>query len=340
MRRSLFIIVFLFHIIPILPQSFELINTKFETSGFECMAITPDGKNLISGHLDGTMVLWNLEKMQAIKRVEVSKEMIISISINANGDKLVVCGKSNSIKVYDLPHLNLVHSITTIEPSLNFATFSSDDKWIYYGGQNSTKKDIFGTVIANKPFGALYRAPSYEGLTRGVENLVDDENGAKILYSITDGIIDSKNNRILFSRGYEIFCFDQELLKITRKIKLAGLINSVAILDNIIYAWCNKDLLRIELRDSMHEITHKIKAVKLAEGECYSRIAISSNKLFVVTGDDGNNVNVWNSTNLKLTQSLVAHDSKVRSFAFSNGDSLLFTGDYGGALNVWRLNLN
>ena len=66
------------------------------------MAISPDGKQLLSASFDGTMRLWDLQTGKEIRRFDGPGNFVESVSFTPDG-KRAVCsyGPGSAAKVYD-----------------------------------------------------------------------------------------------------------------------------------------------------------------------------------------------------------------------------------------------
>src|SRR5688572_15274757 len=151
-------IISIFYNFDINAQSFEFVNSQFEASGFECMAKSPDKKYVVSGHLNGTIVVWDLEKLQAVQHINALKGTVVCLAFNKSGNKLGVCGWDNNVQIYRYLDCKLLDTVTAPMSILTFVTFNPDDQWIFFGEQNQPKTKMFGEQVVQLPFGALLRA--------------------------------------------------------------------------------------------------------------------------------------------------------------------------------------
>jgi WD40 repeat protein len=80
----------------------ETRSFKGHTKDVRRVAISPDGKQLLSGSFDGTMRLWDLETGKEIKRYDGPGHFVESVCFTPDGKRAVCCyGPQNEQTIYD-----------------------------------------------------------------------------------------------------------------------------------------------------------------------------------------------------------------------------------------------
>ncbi|MHA1232401.1 MAG: WD40 repeat domain-containing protein [Candidatus Helarchaeota archaeon] len=87
------------------------------------IAISPDGKYLISGSFDNTIIIWNIKNRSILRKLEGHKDAVISVSITPDGKQVVSGSKDKTVRIWDLEtgsllqilegHNDLVCSVAT-----------------------------------------------------------------------------------------------------------------------------------------------------------------------------------------------------------------------------------
>lgn len=106
----------------------------------ESVAISSDGKYMISGSRDATIKLWDLPSGKEIQIFKGHKDCINSIAISHDSNRIVSASDDKTIKVWDL---NSTKEIQTFKGHKNRVTsviFSYDRKFIISASDDKTIK--------------------------------------------------------------------------------------------------------------------------------------------------------------------------------------------------------
>jgi WD40 repeat protein len=103
------------------------------------VAVSPDGKTLISGCADKTINVWNLNTGKLIRTFTGDLGEISSLAVSPNGNFLAVgsCDKSN-VRVWYLPTGKLLHTLLGHQKPVNVVVISPDGQ-ILASGSNKIK---------------------------------------------------------------------------------------------------------------------------------------------------------------------------------------------------------
>jgi WD40 repeat protein len=338
LKRCIFLIAFI-SISQLFSQSFVLVDSKEEFSGFECITVSLDHQYLLSGQTNGQLLLWDLNKKLVLKRVEAHQKQINSIFFNPKGDQIVTAGNDGQIVIYSYPSLEIIKTILVPHTVFNFAVFSADGKWVYFGGNGEITRNWLGELRYSTPFSVLYRS-SLANDSKKPEIVVKDETGNTALPTITDGNAMAADNDIVFCRGNKLMVFNHTQQQIKSTTTLPVTLNALLPCDSVIYVWGDKWLMKVEKLMDNYVVTNRVMAGTNSAFSGYSRILLSQHHKFLVTGDDSNFVNIWTPMELKHLQKLKGHTGAVRTFVFYNNDSILITAGYDKRIKFWHYNPN
>ena len=81
------------------------------TDEVHAVAVTPDGKQVISGSWDGSLRVWDIENGQMSRSLGEGKGKVYTVVITPDGKKAVSGGVFTPVCVWDLQNGQLLHSL-------------------------------------------------------------------------------------------------------------------------------------------------------------------------------------------------------------------------------------
>jgi WD40 repeat protein/endonuclease YncB( thermonuclease family) len=124
--------------IPLAPEPTERACLRGHTNAVQALAITPDGKTLVSGSKDRTLKLWDLTTGKEWATLQGHRGFVESVAISADGKTLASGGHDTQIKLW---HLAAGRELLPLEgqPSrIGALAFSPDGKLLASGGYDQT----------------------------------------------------------------------------------------------------------------------------------------------------------------------------------------------------------
>ncbi|WGV26771.1 protein kinase domain-containing protein [Halotia branconii] len=110
------------------------------SSWINSVAISPDGKTLVSGSSDETIKLWNLETGEQIRTFTGHSESVNSVAISPDGKTLVSGSSDETIKLWNLETGEQIRTFTGHSESVNSVAISPDSKTLVSGSSDETIK--------------------------------------------------------------------------------------------------------------------------------------------------------------------------------------------------------
>jgi WD40 repeat protein len=118
----------------------EIFTLKGHTQNVNVLAISPDGKKLVSGSDDKNIKVWNLETGKLIRTLSGHSDSVHALAISKNGKILVSAGDDKTIKVWDLTTGTLNRSWIGHADWVRSLAMSADGKTIASGSFDKTIK--------------------------------------------------------------------------------------------------------------------------------------------------------------------------------------------------------
>jgi WD40 repeat protein len=123
-------------------------TTTGHSGGINALAITPDGKILVSASEDKTIILWSLPHLTFIKKLEGHTDAVMALAITPDGKILASAGKDKRIILWNLPEGS--KKLALIDLNVN----TSNQKGSSFQAVNSVGTTVTYTVPCGTPLPA------------------------------------------------------------------------------------------------------------------------------------------------------------------------------------------
>jgi WD40 repeat protein len=104
------------------------------------VSISSDGQTLVSGSLDNTIKIWNLETGELRRTLTGHDSSVYSVSISSDGQTLVSGSDDKTIKIWNLETGELRRTLTGHDSSVYSVSISSDGQTLVSGSLDNTIK--------------------------------------------------------------------------------------------------------------------------------------------------------------------------------------------------------
>jgi len=95
------------------------------------VAVSRDGRYIVSGSHDTTIKVWNIEKKELLKTLEGHKSDVISVVISGDG-KYIASSSDKSIKIWDREKGILLKTLEKQKYYITSLAINRDGKYILY----------------------------------------------------------------------------------------------------------------------------------------------------------------------------------------------------------------
>jgi WD40 repeat protein len=277
-----------------------------------CIAITPDGKTLVTGSLDSTIKVWDLATGSLRATLTGHVKDVNSIAISPDGKTLVSGGDDSTVKVWDLATGTVRATLTGHTGGVSAVAISADGLTAVSGSWDSTIKvwdlatGTLKTTIAgnSNDVNAVAISPDGRTLVSGGDDStvkVWDLATGKERATLTDhtdsvwSVAISPDGRTLVSGSW----------------------------DKTIKVW---DMATGTLTTTLTGHTDRV-----------SSVAISPDGRTLVSGSWDSTIKVWDLGTGTLKITLKGHTSPVWSVAISPDRQKIISGSGDKTIKIWRM---
>ena len=287
------------------------------------IAFGPDGKTLVSGDANGSIILWDLKTRQLTAMLQTGELQIYSVAFSPDGKKLVSSGRVNSILLWRLSDSNggasVIDSLSDQSSSITNVTFSPDGNilisstddgsvilWDVSNAEN-TPQEVSQPI--GKPLGR--HPPIGYGLSFSPD-------GKKLASCSLDGTIILWNVETVQPIGKPLNGCEYSVAFSPDGRKLAS-----GSLDGTIILWNAETVQPIGSPLVTH--TKRIRS-----------IAFSPDGKKLASGSGDGTIIVWDVEKTQPTgQTLSGHRDSVTSMVFNGDGKILVSGSDDGAIILW-----
>jgi WD40 repeat protein len=279
------------------------------------MALTADGKRLISGGQSGALLLWNLENHQAPRFLKGHTGDVDAVAMSADGKRAVSGARDNTLRVWDLESDQPPRVLEGHTKSVDAVALSADGKRAVSGSFDGTLRvwDLTG----NQPSRVL------KGHTAEVMAVALSADGRRAVSG---------------SHDKTVLVWDLERDQPPRVLKgHVKSIYAVALSADGTRAISGSEDATLRLWDLEH---HQPPRVLKGHTSGIKTVALTSNGERAVSGAEDNTLRVWDLENDQPPRVLKVHTAGVVAVALSADGTRAVSGARDNTLRVWDLGDN
>jgi WD40 repeat protein len=280
------------------------------TDWVRAMALSPDGRTIVSGSLDRTVKVWDAHDGRLLRSLEGHTAWVNAVALSADGRTIVSGSEDRTVKVWDAASGRLLRSLEGHTDAVLAVALSADGRTIVSGSEDRTVK------VWDAHDGRLLR--SLEGHTDAVTAVALSADGRTIVSGSLDRTVkvwDAHDGRLLRSLAGHTYEVTAVALSPDGRTIVSG--SS----DRTLKVWDAHDG---RLRRSLEGHTDWVRAV-----------AVSPDGRTIVSGAWDSTVKVWDAHDGRLLRSLEGHTDWVRAVALSADGRTIVSGSSDRTLKVW-----
>jgi len=276
------------------------------------VALSPDGKHIVSGGEDNTIKVWDTKTGAEVMTISITAGNEEScVAISPDGKRIVSGDDSGQVNVWDVASGKEVMTLKGHERFVSSVAFSQDGKLIASGSYDDTVKvwdAETGKQVMTLPgheSGVTCVAFSPDG-----KRIVSGDNWGKI--RVWDAVT---GNKMLTLEEYWVSSVS---FSPDGKLMVVGGGNEIQIWDAT--------------------TTTKVTTLRGHDGSTLS-VAFSPDGKNVVSGSMDNMIKVWDTATGEELMTLRGHEYSVSSVTFTPDGKKIISGSYDGTIKVWDLSV-
>ncbi len=281
----------------------------------DAIAVSPDGRRILTGDMDGEATIWNADTGKPLTTIKVGDEAIIATAFAPDGQRVVV-GSGKIARVCETGGRQDTVLFEGHDGEIESASFSPDGGWVVTASQDGTAK-----VWATRT-GRLFL--TLQGHKGPLSSAVFSSDGHRVVTASHDDtarVWDAQTGRPLAVLS------GHSGVVLSAHISPDGLMVATASFDSTVRLWdVETGILRAELRGHRGRVR---KAIFSPDGSLLATTAIR----------DDNVPLVWDAHSGRLILELRGHRRPVEAIAFSPDGRLVTTGGEDGKTLIWDIGL-
>ncbi|KAJ3243982.1 hypothetical protein HDU77_010117 [Chytriomyces hyalinus] len=314
-------------------QNWGPMTLSGHSSDVYSVAISPDGKSIVSGSCDETVKVWDMQTGECTLTLKGHLAAVLSVCISPDGNTIVSGSYDGTVKVWDMRSGQCMLTFKGHSSDVHSVAISPDNKTIVSGSWDDEVKvwDIqTGECTLN--------------LKAGFLDMTDEESDEEwwtppdtIHFDCFKSVAISPDSKKIVS-GFKygtIKVWDMQTGKCLQMLQCCrGSVTSVAISpdsNTIVCASSDKT----------------VQAWSLQTGECTlvweghssdaCSVAISPDSKTIVSGFEDGTVKVWNMQTEECILTLEGHSKTVKSVAISPDSNTIVSGSWDKTVKVWDM---
>ncbi|KAJ2913615.1 hypothetical protein MD484_g6798, partial [Candolleomyces efflorescens] len=299
----------------------EDVNCLFELRGHShhvsTVAISLDGKRIVSGSWDGTIRIWDMEKGEQVgSSLRGHDSFIRSVAISPNGELIVSSSDDRTVRVWDAKTATQVgESIQGHEARVWSVAFSHDGKRIVSGSFDRTIR-IWEAVEELRWTQVGDPIRGHDNWIRTIAISPDDKYIVSGSDDRTIRIWDAKERRQVGElRGHKGYVFSAAISPDGKRIVSGSYDNTIRIWD-------------VEKREQVGELQGHSETVR--------SVAISPDGKYIVSGSEDGTIWIWDlEKREQVGEPLRGHAREVSSVAISSDGKRIVSGSDDRTVRIW-----
>jgi WD40 repeat protein len=276
------------------------------------VAVSPDGRRIVSGSDDNSVVVWDLETGTQIHRLTGHQGWVSAVAVSPDGRRIISGSSDQTVAVWDLETGTQIHQLTGHQDAVSSVAVTRDGRRIVSGSWDTT------VAVWDLESGTrIHRITGHHGAVNSVAVSPDGRHIISASEDKTLAVWDFESGtRIRELNGHEWGVNSVAVSNDSRRVVSGSEDQTVAIWD-------------FESGTRIQQLTGHRRAVR--------SVAVSGDGRRIVSGSDDQTVAVWDVESGTPAFRLTGHQDAVNSAAVSPDGRRIASGSSDQTVAVWDL---
>ena len=282
------------------------------TKAINSMAVTPDGKTIVSGSWDGTIKLWDIESGKELRMLKEDTGGVTSVAVTPDGKTIVSGSWNGTIRLWGIESGKELRMLKEDTGEVTSVAVTPDGKKIVSGSDDGTIR--LWDIESGKELNTL------KGHTNAIISMAVTPDGKTIVSGSWDGTIK---------------LWDIESSKEPNTLKgHANAIISVAVTPD------GKTIVSGSLDGTIRlwdiESGKELRMLKEDTGGVAS-VAVTPDGKTIVSGSENGTIRLWDIESGKELNTLKGHTNAIISMAVTPDGKTIVSGSRDGTIRLWDI---
>jgi len=294
-------------------EEFSPLKLEFPSTWICGVAVTPDGKSLVSG-LDKTLKIWKLNKEKEIFNRAGHAGGVNAVAVIPNGKQVISSSGDSTLKVWNWQTGEeiLTLNVKCFPILIKALAVTPDGKQVIVGLSDKTIR-AWNLQTGEEVF-------TLKGLASRVKALVVTPDGKQVIAGLSDKTIKAWN----WQTGEEILTLKGHAARVDAlAVTSDGQQVISGSLDNTIKVW------DLETRTELFTLTGHTKKIEA--------VAVTSDGKWIISASRDKTIKVWDLETRKELFTLIGHTEKVTSVAATSDGKWVISSSWDNTVKIWDL---
>jgi len=276
------------------------------------VSFSPDGKRIVSGSVDDTLKVWDVETGQELLTLKGHSDYVMSVSFSPDGKRIVSGSGDNTLKVWDVETGERMLTLEGHSDYVMSVSFSPDGKRIVSGSYDDTLK------VWNAETGQ--ELLTLKGHSSDVWSVSFSPDGNRIVSGSGDNTLKvwdvETGQELLTLKGHSDYVRSVSFSPDGNRIVSGSGDNTLKVWD----AETGQEMLTLK-----------------GHSDYVMSVSFSPNGKRIASGSLDKTVKIWDADTGELARTIDEHSGYVRSVSFSPDGKRIVSGSGDKTIKIWKV---